>query len=326
MAISTNDPHYRAEYTPDSIARMGEQLCRAYGVGPDAFGGKGNTSHDYGYHRSRNWVLLSGDSRYGTHDYSVQTSRDHGGSGDAVSAFDFTPAEWGTPDNRQKMVTITKRMRAAARANDPRLATLREIAGTEDGRHVVTFKAQGGADLSPFDSSHLDHVHGSFWRDSNEQDHQGIVDVMLGTGGDEDDMGASWPPIEIKTDEPTSVTLVETEGGGADPRPQWLRLCNDTGGRYGQKAAPAYALRVMGCDGHGGFAPVFATECVKLDSGRLYSVQLKKGITGVSLQRCALDAAGNPVNAAYVSGVPAGGQPAYDGHLTLVIERGPVVH
>lgn len=321
MALSPTDPYYRAEAVPQSIEDMAAPLCRAYGVPADAFGDKGNVYHDYGYHRSRAWIFNSPDSRYGYSDYSVQTSRDRAGDQNWISAFDFTPGAWGTQDNRQKMITLTKRMRAAARAYDPRLADLREIAGTEDGRTVVTFKAQGGADLSPFDSSHLDHLHGSFWRDSAANNHQGIVDVLLGTGGDEDDMGQSTPPIEILKGEPTSLTLVGTEDSGADPRSQWLRLANDTFGHD-------YALRIVAGNGAGGFrglgpdGSVFAI----FKSGVKWSVQLNKGETLVSIVRCGIDSTGKAVMPASDGTLPEGVTPPFNGSLTCVIERGPVIH
>lgn len=321
MALSPADPYYRAEAVPQSIEDMAAPLCHAYGVGPDAFGDKGNTSHTSGYHRSRNWVLNSPDSAYGSSDYSVRQSRDHHGDGDWISAFDFTPGVWGTPDNRQKMITLTKRLRAAARANDPRLADLREIAGTEDGRSVVTFYAQGGEAKDPFDSSHLDHLHGSFWRDSAANNHQGVIDVMLGTGGDEDDMGQSSDPITILKGEPTSLTLVGTEDSGADPRPQWLRLANDTFGHD-------YALRLVAGNGAGGFrglgpnGSVFAI----FHSGVKWSIQLNKGETLVSIVRCGIDKAGAAVMPADDGSVPEGVTPPFGGHLTCLIERGPVIH
>jgi hypothetical protein len=180
MPLSPSDPYYVAEITPASIAAMEHPLCSAYGVGLDAFGAKGNTVHTSGYHRSRQWILNSPDSDYGSSDYSVRDSRDKTGDQRWVSAFDFTPGSWGTADNRNKMVAITKRVRAAARARDPRLADLREFAGTEDGRNVVTFYCADGSAKSPFDSSHLDHCHGSFWRSRANNDHSGIVAVMLG--------------------------------------------------------------------------------------------------------------------------------------------------
>jgi hypothetical protein len=181
MPLNPSDPAYIAEITPASIAAMERPLCSAFGVGLYAFGAKGNTVHLSGYHRSRQWILNSSDSRYGSSDYSVTRTLDQSGDWRWVSAFDFTPGAWGTDENRRRMRLITSRVYVAAVARDPRLSSLREFAGTLDGRTVVTFNCADGSLKSPFDSSHLDHVHGSFWRSRAATDHTGIVEVMLGT-------------------------------------------------------------------------------------------------------------------------------------------------
>lgn len=187
MAISPADKYYRAEVTPTSITALGASLRAAYRRPADAFGAKGNLVHASGYHRSRAWVLHSPDSRYGARDYSVQAAQDQGGDTNGLAAFDFTPGEWGSAQNRILMAQITGRVYAAARMRDPRVSALREFAGTLDGRNVVTFNCADGSLKSPFDSSHLDHVHGSFWRMYAAVDHSGLLAVLLGE--EEDDMG-----------------------------------------------------------------------------------------------------------------------------------------
>jgi hypothetical protein len=311
VAISTNDRFYKAEFTPASIDAMAAPLRAAYGVGADAFGSKGNTDHDGGYHRSRRWVLLSPDSDNGASDYSVQLAADRGGNEDAVSAFDFTPGEWGSPDNRAKMMVLTKRLRAAARALDRRLADLREIAGTEDGENVVTFFAQGGVDKDPFNSSHLDHVHGSFWRSRNENNHQGIVEVMLGVK-QEDEEEMSSPAVRIGPAE-TSIAVP----GGLAWKPTWAAFCNDTG--HGGAVAPKYALRIFTTKGDGNWAPIVPTApggLVIFESGRVRSFGLPENTRCMSVVRMAID---DTTGAA----VPVGseGSTAYAGDLSVAIER-----
>lgn len=180
MAISALDPYYRAETTPVSVYRIGAALCAAYNQPADAFGAKGNLVHASGYHRSRAWILSSPDSRHGDDDYSVLKPLDQGGSDNDVSAFDFTPGVWGTAENRRRMAEITNRVYVAAKAGDRRLSNLREFAGTLDGRTVITFNCADGSLRAAFDSSHLDHVHGSFWRSRAANDHTGIAEIMLG--------------------------------------------------------------------------------------------------------------------------------------------------
>jgi hypothetical protein len=208
-------------------------------------------------------------------------------------------------------------VRAAARANDPRLSTMREFAGTEDGVHVVTFYAQGGADKTPFDSSHLDHCHGSLWRDTNENDHQGIVDVMLGvpTGENEDEM--SFANIEIKLAE-TSITVPGgTYGGGS--KPTYLAFCNDTG--HGEATAPKYALRVYTTKGgkDDNWTPIIsgatsATPFVIFESGKVRSFVLPNDTRSISIVRMAIDETGKVV-------APTEAMPAYAGDLSCAIER-----
>lgn len=268
MPINMNDPRIRAEVVPDSIAAMGPRLRAAYGVDADAFGAKGNEYHNYGFHRSENWIYLSGDSRYGTSDYSVQGSVNHAPNKDWVCAFDFTPGVWGTTENRRRMIDITTRVHDACLRHDPRVADLFEFAGTLDGAHVVTFDGNG-VFKSPFDSTHLDHVHGSIKRSRAGNDHTGLVDVVLGvdtsTDGD-DDMDAF---ANIAVPAPGEVASVSVPGGGANACTTWFAATNDTGDVDG--VAHDYGLRVYWSDGHA-WRPLGPAE-----GGGLF-----KGINGVT--------------------------------------------
>ncbi len=90
-------------------------------------------------------------------------------------------------DRSQKQFQLTRegqRVYDAAKARDPRLAGLREFAGTIDGVNVITFNCADGSLKSPFDRSHLDHTHGSFWRSRAGNDHTGILQVLLGKDDD----------------------------------------------------------------------------------------------------------------------------------------------
>lgn len=179
-SINMSDPYILRELTPGALTKLGQILCARWGRPPDAFGAQGNGSHRSGYHRSREWILRSVEGS-GPTDYSVTNPLDQAGEARNVSAFDFTPGEWGTPANRAEMVRITKRMLAAAKAYDFRLSGLCEVAGTLDGTTVTRFRVPGGATLSPFDSSHLDHIHASARRGEVAQlDAQGIYEVMAG--------------------------------------------------------------------------------------------------------------------------------------------------
>jgi hypothetical protein len=181
MAISASDPRYRTELEPPEILAMRAPLCAAYSRPASAFGCKGNLVHSSGYHRSFNWITQSPDSRFQWNDYSITQALDNTNlDRNACSAADFVPGEWGSRDNRLRVAAITGRLLAAAQRRDPAMAALREFAGTLNGTAVVTYDLGRNAFKSPFDSSHLDHVHLSFWRSRARSDHAGLVRIMLG--------------------------------------------------------------------------------------------------------------------------------------------------
>lgn len=283
MPINQNDSRYRAERQPQALIDLGGRLKRAYGVGPGNFGIKGNEYHDSGFHRSQNWILFSPDSAHGTGDYSVQGTRNHGGDPDNDCAFDFTPKTWGTADNRAEMIRLTKRVRAAARANDSRLANWYEFAGTEDGVNVVTFYAQGGGSKTPFDKTHLDHLHGSKFRDNAEDDDTGLGDILLGVEdqGEDDDMGGS-AGIIINGSEKDFQTNIGVPGG-LNRKPTWLVITNDTS--FGAASGPDYALRIAAKPYGGSWALLgqYGSPAGNGPSGGVLStggiVQLKNGET-----------------------------------------------
>jgi hypothetical protein len=289
MPLNTNDPRYVAEKTPASLTALGARLKTHFGVGRDAFGAKGNTVHYSGFHRSRNWIYFSPDSRYGTSDYSVQGTRNHGGDPDNVSAFDLTPATWGTADNRAKMRLITKRLHDAAVRRDPRLKNWFEFAGTLDGLTVVTFYANGGGFKSPFDPTHRDHLHGSGYRDNIEDDHTGLADIITGVAasGEDDDM--SFGPTQLGPDE-TTHPIPPAGGGAADPRDTWLNMAAEL---WGGKAG----VRVWIGPGNGSMQPLpgYADGLVLLESNKTVSVQLPDNTRILSFKRYAVDATGKVV-------------------------------
>lgn len=310
--LNMNDPYLRAERQPPALVALGVRLKAAYGVGADNFGIKGNEYHYNGFHRSRSYLL--GPSGPGP-DYSTRGTLNQGGNGNNNSAFDFTPGVWGSADNRRKMIEITKRLRAAARANDPRLADYYEFAGTEDGKNVVTFYAQGGEAKDPFDSSHLNHIHGSKYRGRADNDDTGVGDVILGVGSagkDDDDMGASFGPIPIEREEITSLTIPPVQAGIADPRPAWLNFSNATGDQD-------YGLRVWYSKGEPGvWYPLFGADgLVHIKGGQRVGVALPKGCCGLDIRRWGLkdETLVDPASAGAV---------VYKGHLTCAIERGAV--
>lgn len=135
----------------------------------------GDRAHSFGFHLAPNELPSS--------DYSLQTARDKAGArsypGDA-SALDvhFGPAG---------MVTVTKRLVAAANARDPRMNALYEFCGTTNGRtphpYTVDTHSDDPNNNQGWDSSHVTHVHLSIHRDvsHNFAAIMGVADVMAGT-------------------------------------------------------------------------------------------------------------------------------------------------
>lgn len=293
MPLDQSFPAYRAEVTPASITRMSVSLCAAYGVSADHAGAKGNTVHLSGFHRSPRWLRTSPDSRYGSRDYSIQAARNRGGNEDWIAAEDFTPGVWGTRDNREKMKVTTRRMLDAARRYDPRLIDVFEFAGTLDGGSVVTFSGQGGELKDPFDDSHLDHGHTSFWRDGAANDHSGVVEVMLGVAPrkeESDDMGQGNIPLEDKS----NIGVP----GGANRKPTWLVITNDTA--FGEPTGRDYALRIaakpygkswvfIGDTGRTG-GQLISSGVVRIKNGETMSWQLPDDTRDVSCLRVPVDA------------------------------------
>jgi hypothetical protein len=130
--------------------------------------------------------------------------------------------------------------------------------------------------------------------------------------GDDDDMGASFGPIEIQRDGTTSLTIPPVEGGLADPRPAWLNLCNDTNGER-------YGLRVYLGNGEAGtWKPLGANGLYGLESGGRLSVQLPAGTVALTISRKAIGEGGKVVE-------PTAELEPFAGHLTCAIERGAVI-
>jgi hypothetical protein len=148
------------EHAPDAIRQLANQVIRAV-PGAVLSGIVGDASHTYGYHRSRNWILASGQD--GSGDYSVQLAQDKKGDGDAAAALDVSLP----PD---MMKAVTHRLIKAMRDNDGRVGAVREVFGTVDGKHVTGWDRHNpdrpqDDSWTSSDDSHLWHVHLSFYRE-----------------------------------------------------------------------------------------------------------------------------------------------------------------
>lgn len=129
---------------------------------------------------------------------------------------------------------------------------------------------------------------------------------MNGEAGEDDDMGASFGPISIEREGITSLTIPPVLAGAADPRPAWLNLCNASGDQQ-------YRLRIWYSKGTAdAWKPLMGDGWVNgertMRGGERVSVPLEPGTAGLDIRR-----------------LPVNGK-VYAGHLTVAIERGPVMH
>jgi hypothetical protein len=174
------EPYWNREIVTAELDHLGNELCRRAGQPRVAFGSKGNTVHLSGAHRSQEWIENSQFCTSRT--YTVQpgltaVQKRH------VAGADFTPAEWGTARNRQLMVAQTRRLVTALKAG--RLAGVREVIGTLDGRTVVGTRTDGSTFSS--DRSHLEHWHLTF--DRRRLTDRALMERILAVAlGEDDDM------------------------------------------------------------------------------------------------------------------------------------------
>lgn len=151
------DPYQRREVVTAELDWLGDELCRRTGRPRMAAGTKGDWKHLRGAHRSNDFIDRSPlcTSRGYTFQAGLTAEQER-----HIAGFDFTPGEWGSASNRALMKAQTARLRSAML--DGRLAGVREVIGTLDGRTVSGTRADGGTLSS--DTSHLDHWHLTFDR------------------------------------------------------------------------------------------------------------------------------------------------------------------
>jgi hypothetical protein len=164
LAQLTAEPWWTREIVTLELDWLGDELCRRTGRPADAFGSKGNVAHLRGSHRSQEWIK---NSAYATsRTYTVQSglttlqARYIGGA-------DWTPGDWGTAENRRRMVVMSQRIISAMKAGE--LPEVREYFGTLDGKTVTGWSNVTHAPVSS-DDSHLDHGHlGLFRQHANDR-------------------------------------------------------------------------------------------------------------------------------------------------------------
>lgn len=127
-----------------------------------------------GYHNTRNAHFTAAARKKGWDDnYSVQLPLDKQGPGDKAAALDLTLSD-------ADMKLYTKRLQQAMQSGDPRVAAVKEFYGTLDGRKVYGLGKKshsGKAYETSADSSHLWHIHMSFFR-ADVTDRDRILGVL----------------------------------------------------------------------------------------------------------------------------------------------------
>lgn len=308
---------------PSGLASHRERMMAKTGLRGDAYGVAPNESHKAGggYHCGVKDCQNIGKfhppvtSHIGssTEDYSVRQLRDRGVGGNAASAEDIG-GNWPR-GGKAAWLRFNNVLVGLLRAGDRSLRAVREVNFTPNGTARKRWDALHPEDgiINSTDTAET-HTHIGFWRDTDgtparaeafariEQIAEAAIENRLVAATDteeEEEMGASFGPIEINASGETSLTLPPVEAGIADPRQAWVNFCNDTNGAE-------YGLRVWYTTGNGAYTalPGWTNGEKVLKSGVRESVQLPKGTCGLTVSRTA--------------------SMAYAGHLTLAIERGPV--
>ena len=161
------------EFEPPTLAKLTADLRTRYGVSRSLIGCKGDVNHLRGYHRSREWILNSPYSRDGAGDYSVQATLDKTGDARWLCAMDLQ-TKAGVPE----LIEICRRLDVAVRAD--RLPQIREWYGNADGDKIVDGWDNLRDRAASSDSSHLWHLHVSFFRSRANWDHSLLFDVITG--------------------------------------------------------------------------------------------------------------------------------------------------
>jgi hypothetical protein len=198
-----------AEHAPGGILRLFDKINAAI---PEAInsGVVGDSAHDYGYHRGRNYLPSS--------DYSVTYPEDREGDGEAACGLDlsWSDAQW--------QYTVSQRLLNAA--NDSRMHACREFYGSVDGRNVVGYDYYEGRPGTS-DDTHLWHIHLSILRKYSESDADldGIAQVI--TAGGSGDTLSDWFDMATTEDLKTAVRAVLNEGT-AQGQKDWAGTCEAT--------------------------------------------------------------------------------------------------
>lgn len=210
--------------SPPALVRLFEEFEKGYGK-PDVTRLNGIYHNKRGYHNKP--VNLPGS------DYSLQHSRDKAGARRYPtygSAIDINFENARLRSDFRDIAVVSNRLLVASRNRDPRLVkAIREWFGNADLDRQVegwTFwrtASPHSAGAASSDSTHLFHIHLSFWRDTVNDWNvvKGVLDVMLGRDintPEDDDM-----PIDDADARKIAKAVWEhnLKAGGAAPLAGW---------------------------------------------------------------------------------------------------------
>lgn len=152
-------------YAPKSVATVATVMTQ-HGYINDGI--VGDSAHSYGYHCGKDRIY--GPTGRGDNDYSVQHTRDKAGLSNAAMALDLGHAD------KAELRRFTGWLFDQCKAGKPDTSDIREVISSLDGHQVL-----GWSDLKPDtlipnygDSSHLWHMHISWWRDAENHDLSGL--------------------------------------------------------------------------------------------------------------------------------------------------------
>lgn len=324
---------------PSALASHRQRMMAKTGLKGDAYGIAPNEAHKEGggYHCGLKDCQNIGKFHppaishvgSGTEDYSVRQLRDRGVGGNAASAEDIG-YHWPNGGDAA-WLRFNNLLVARLQAGEQKLRAVREINFSPDGKQRKRWDAlHPEAGIVNSTDTVTIHTHIGYWRDTDGQEArleafariEQIADAAIENrplpapeDDEEDDMGASFGPIDIRREGATSLTIPPVQAGAADPRQAWLNFCNDTGGE-------AYGLRIWVSQGKGAFTGMPGTDgegLVKLTSGQRWSSELPAGTACITVMRAAIDENGKVVMPDTTNKLVP-----YAKHLTCAIERGPV--
>lgn len=243
-------------YAPGDLLAVRTYVQQKTGLPVESLGIVGDTSHNSsgGYHVGHDVLHLLGvapEDPGGDYSYT-ESQRDRNGLTNAASAFDLG-------GNFSRFREITLGIVNACKNNDPRAREIREVIYTDNGTTVKRWDRLGIRNTG--DSSHLNHTHISFFRDSDgfRDDNDNFLGLLkeLFDGKptpppipQEDNMPFAYPvQLPANVGDYVEVTIPPVNTGGFGWGKAWMKIASDSA------ANGAVSFRIALGNGAGQFTP-----------------------------------------------------------------------